>query len=71
MPDERPARKYRLLREREVLDWLSISRSTLARLRARGQFPQPRRLSTGVLVFDEEEIEKWIGSRPRVGHEAS
>lgn len=70
MPDEQRSKQSRLLRTNDVLRRLNISLSTLMRLRNNGAFPKARRLSSRVLVFDEQEIEDWIKQRPRVGHEA-
>lgn len=70
MPDQPNPSCGHLLRTAEVRERLRVSRSTLQRMRRRHGFPKPRRLSTGVLVFDEAEIEDWLKRQPRAGHEA-
>ena len=42
---------------------VAISRSTLSRLVATGEFPMPITLSERRLAFDLEEIEKWMAER--------
>ena len=43
---------------RTACDLVGISRSTLLRLIARGEFPQPRRVGAKVL-FDRAEVVAW------------
>lgn len=48
------------VRERELLEILPISRSTLWRMVHRGAFPEPVRLSPGVTAFRTEDCVKWL-----------
>jgi len=56
----------RLLRTKDVLDCLNISRETLRRWRVAGIFPEPRRLGPGTLAWDPDVIESWVKARPGV-----
>lgn len=42
---------------------LGISRTQLARLRARGDFPEPIRLSPGVVAWRASDVQAWIDSK--------
>jgi predicted DNA-binding transcriptional regulator AlpA len=54
----------RAIRTREVTGLTALSRSTLWRLRRRGQFPTPRRLSDGVMGWLSSDVDQWVRSRP-------
>jgi prophage regulatory protein len=60
VPDTRPAMA---LRCREVVHRTDLSRATIYRLMARGEFPRQHRLSSGRVGWSEEEIELWLRSR--------
>jgi len=60
LPETRPAMA---LRCREVVRRTGLSRATIYRLMARGEFPQQHRLSSGRVGWSEEEIERWLRSR--------
>lgn len=50
-----------LLRQKEVLSILRISRTTLYSLRKKGKFPPPRCLNErGDLAWLESEIQDWL-----------
>lgn len=66
-----PSPHRELLRTAELIELLPFSRSTLWRLVARNEFPQPLRLSTGVIAWRLDEVERWIEERNRRGHETS
>ena len=51
------------LRCREVLRRTGLSRATIYRLMARGEFPQQHQLSRGRVGWSEEEIETWLRRR--------
>ena len=51
------------LRCREVLRRTGLSRATIYRLMACGQFPAQRQLSPGRVGWSEEEIEHWLRQR--------
>jgi prophage regulatory protein len=53
----------RVLRVKEVLRLLGISRATLFRLRRRGDFPPAVRLSTTAIGFRDEDFRAWVDSR--------
>ena len=55
----------RVLRLREVLDRVGLSKSTLWRLIKAGQFPKPISLGPRAVGWIEEEIDQWISSRSR------
>jgi len=54
------------LRCREVLRRTGLSRATIYRLMARGQFPSQHQLSQGRVGWSEEEIESWLRQRLEV-----
>jgi predicted DNA-binding transcriptional regulator AlpA len=60
VPEIRPAMA---LRCREVVRRTGLSRATIYRLMARGEFPRQHRLSSGRVGWSEEEIEHWLRSR--------
>ena len=53
------------LRCREVLRRTDLSRATIYRLMASGQFPPQHQLSRGRVGWSEEEIESWLRQRLR------
>lgn len=53
----------RVLRVKEVLRLLGISRTTLFRLRRKGDFPPAVRLSTTAIGFMAEDVSDWVNSR--------
>ena len=55
----------RVLRLREVLERVGLSKSTLWRLIKAGQFPKPISLGPRAVGWIEEEIDQWISSRSR------
>ena len=51
----------RKMRPRDAARFIGIAVSTLARMRARGNGPPFSKLpSSRVIVYDREEIEKWL-----------
>lgn len=55
---------------RRLIDWSAvqaragnISKATEWRMRRRGQFPEPVRVSPGRVAWFEDEIDAWIASR--------
>lgn len=56
----------RLLRIREVVSRLGVSRVTLWRWERAGLFPARRRLGPNAVGWLENEIDEWISSRERV-----
>lgn len=49
----------RFMRERDVLDVTSLSRTTLWRVMKSGQFPRPVRISPGRVGWRESEVIAW------------
>jgi prophage regulatory protein len=57
-----------LLNERDLVEWLGVSRVTLWKWRRRdATFPRPVILGTSVMRWRREEVEQWLRSRPRRG----
>ena len=55
----------RVLRLREVLERVGLSKSTLWRLIKARQFPRPINLGPRAVGWIEEEVDEWISSRTR------
>lgn len=53
----------KLVRLRQVLDRVGVSRSTLYEMVRRGEFPQQRRLSIRCVGWVESEVDAWIMRR--------
>jgi len=54
----------RMMTWQEVMDELSMSKSTIEEEIRQGRFPKPRRVSAQLVRFLPEEIEAWRNSRP-------
>ena len=52
-----------LLRTKDVMAWLHVSRKTLERWRQSGDFPQPMKLGARTLAWRREAVEDWLDSR--------
>lgn len=48
------------LRERQILELLPVSRSTLWRWVKHGQFPKPVKISQGVTVWSQGQVEAFV-----------
>ena len=59
-----------LLSERRVCEITSLSRTTLWRLRHRGEFPNPISLTAGRKVYSSDAIDAWIKERVEGGSDA-
>lgn len=57
-----------IIRRAQLPGILGISKSTIDRLRARGDFPAPRLLGEQALGFLRTDIDAWLASRPRAAH---
>ncbi len=55
----------KIIRVREVLAMTGIGRTTLWKLCKSGDFPAPLQLSEKCIGWRVEDIESWIGSRPK------
>jgi len=53
----------RLIPGKEVVNVVNLSRSTIWRLRRRGLFPEPIRISAGRVAWSANDIDEWITSR--------
>ena len=47
-------------RQKQVLEMLSISRTTLWRLIKAGDFPEPNRENARVLFWTQEQLDCWL-----------
>ncbi|PJK28357.1 AlpA family transcriptional regulator [Minwuia thermotolerans] len=54
---------HRLLRLKEVLTRTGISRATVYRLIARGEFPRPTHVTPHASRWVDREIDAWIDDR--------
>ena len=61
----------RILKQPEVSLISGLSRSSIYRLEALGQFPSRVKLSECASGWHSEEVQAWIDSRPRVPQSAA
>ncbi len=61
--------QLKLLTQKQVVDLVGLSRTTIWRLERAGQFPRRRQVSTKAVRWNKAEIEDWISSRPLAGEE--
>jgi prophage regulatory protein len=54
-----------ILRTSDVTRLTGLSRTTLWRLERQGQFPQRIRFGRNAVGWRNEEVERWVESRPR------
>ena len=54
-----------ILRIPEVVAVTGLSRSTIHRRRATGQFPKPVKLGKQNVGWRQSEVEEWLASLPR------
>ena len=54
-----------ILRQPEATKLTGLSRSTLRRMVERGDFPPPLRLGLRSIGWLEDEVLRWLESRPR------
>jgi prophage regulatory protein len=52
-----------LLRQRDVLALLGVSRATLWSWREAGTFPKPIRLGPNVIAWTEASVRDWLAKR--------
>jgi prophage regulatory protein len=55
----------RILRRRDVENLTGLSRSTLYAMMATGNFPSPIKLGKRAVGWQDEDLTKWIASRPK------
>ncbi len=53
-----------LLRQREVLAILRVSRPTLWEWRSKGLFPAPIKLGPNTIAWREADVRAWLAKRP-------
>jgi prophage regulatory protein len=59
--DTRPL--TRIYRPRDLADRLGISTTTIWRMRRRGEFPEPMRISPGAVGWPHGVLEQWLADR--------
>jgi len=57
----------RFLRSKEVVDKVGLSRVSVWRLEAAGDFPPRRQITPKTVAWVEHEVEAWMDARKRVG----
>ena len=57
----------KLITQKQVVDLVGVSRTTIWRLERAGKFPRRRQVSTKSVRWNQAEIEDWIESRPLAG----
>ncbi len=57
------------LRIGDVMRLTGLGRSTIYRLMAAGEFPQPVRLTRRLVAWRRADVERWCDGRPEVTHE--
>lgn len=55
----------KLIRIRELVRWLGLSRTTIWRLERDGRFPARIRTSARLVAWSEADIEAWLANQPR------
>lgn len=61
----------KIIRTKELSEMLSISRSTIYRLRRKGDFPEPIQLKTKIIGWEVKSIEGWLESLKKRGDDAT
>ena len=56
-----------MLRLPQVIALTGLGRDSIYRLGHNGKFPKPRKISERASAWREDEIQKWIESRPVAG----
>ena len=62
---DNPQHQINVVRYSEVVGMTGLSRTTIWRLERAGKFPQRLRLSSNRVGWYQNEVEKWISTRPR------
>jgi prophage regulatory protein len=60
-----PNAERHILRSREVCRRVGLSVPTIWRLRQRGDFPAPIKITSRVIGYDSIEIDNWLAARAR------
>jgi len=53
-----------ILRMREVIQRIGLSRSTIYKLMENNDFPKPMKLGAQAIGWRDTDIEQWIANRP-------
>ncbi|MBU2583094.1 MAG: AlpA family phage regulatory protein [Alphaproteobacteria bacterium] len=64
-PDLEPPKGVRVMTEKQVCDYTSISRANLNRMIRDGRFPSPIKLSVAKIGYLKHEVDHWLKSLPR------
>ena len=59
MPDERPTTLRKMLLQRELLEMIPVSRTTIWKWCAEGLFPKPVKLNSNRVAWFADEIIEW------------
>ena len=62
---------FRLLPRREVESMTGLSRTSIYRLMSLGRFPEPVRVGPKAVRWDEQELVRWLASRPKATGQAA
>ncbi len=62
--------ELKLLNQKQIVDLVGLSRTTIWRLERAGQFPRRLKVSRKAVRWIQAEIVDWINSRPLAGKEA-
>ncbi len=57
----------RIVRPRELAERLGVSLATIWRMRRRGEFPEPVRISPGCCGWSERTLAEWLKQRAEAG----
>ena len=63
LADRIPVSRGRIMRTREVVELLGLSRSTIWRMERNGQFPKHRSMGPRSVGWLDTEVQEWIGTR--------
>ena len=58
-------KKDKFIREKEATELSGLSRTTIWRLRRRGDFPSKYQISAGLTAYKESEVMHWMETRPQ------
>ncbi|WP_340104884.1 helix-turn-helix transcriptional regulator [Rhodohalobacter sp. 8-1] len=56
----------KIIRPYQLMEKLSVSRTTLWRMEQRGELPSRRQISQRLVGWLESDLESWLKSRPLV-----
>ena len=56
----------RIIRPKQIKEFTGLSRPTIWRLEAKGEFPPRRQIGPGAVGWLASEVEDWLRSRPVV-----